>query len=359
MSTVVDELSVFRSSNQDGEERYLTPSEEFWRDHTAWLKNCGYILRPRYQHGWVPSWKGTDAMFMTREDGIFLPTPAAMDARRIRDGAGVCLKKINIETFEFEHEIGSFFSSGSIANDPRNHCVPILETLFVPDNDKIIIIVMPLLRIYSNPRFDTFGEAVDFFGQIFEGMKFMHDHNVAHRRDCSGPNIMMDGSKLFPNGFHPQAQKRKPDFYSGRAKFYTRTQRPPKYYIIDFGFSSRYETRNPPPLDSDPIIGADKTVPEFQSSAGDPPKPYDPFPVDVYYLGNVILREFIEGNPESLRDDNGKKYGFEFMKALADDMTAEDPAKRPTMDEVVERFAVIRNGLSSWKLRSRVVKASD
>ncbi|KAJ7852533.1 hypothetical protein B0H13DRAFT_1904580 [Mycena leptocephala] len=40
-------------------------------------------------------------------------------------------------------------------------------------------------------------------------------------------------------------------------------------------------------------------------------------------------------------------------------MTDEDPAQRPTMDEVVERFAKIRNGLSSRKLRSRVVKAGD
>ncbi|KAJ7140484.1 hypothetical protein C8R43DRAFT_588230 [Mycena crocata] len=358
MSTAMDESSVFPSSNRTGDDRHLTPSEKFWRDHTPWLKNCGYILRPRYQPGWVPSWKGTGKMFITREDGIFLPAPAAMDARRIRDGVGVYLKMINLELYKFEHEIGTFFSSGSVAKDPLNHCMPILETLFVPDNDKIIIIVMPMLRTYSNPRFDTFGEAVDFFGQIFEGMKFMHDHNVAHR-DCTGHNLMMDGSKMFPNGFHPQAQKRKPDFYSGRAKFYTRTQRPPKYYIIDFGFSRRYETRNPPPLIT-PIIGGDKTVPEFRISAnGDPPEPCDPFPVDVYYLGNMILREFIEGDPGSpLDDDDGKKYGFEFMKALADDMTAEDPAKRPTMDEVIERFAVIRNSLSSWKLRSRVVKAS-
>jgi hypothetical protein len=47
------------------------------------------------------------------------------------------------------------------------------------------------------------------------------------------------------------------------------------------------------------------------------------------------------------------------MRPLVDAMTAEDPAQRPTMDEVVERFAKIRNGSNSWKLRSRVVKAGD
>ncbi|KAJ6496883.1 hypothetical protein DFH09DRAFT_1103512 [Mycena vulgaris] len=40
-------------------------------------------------------------------------------------------------------------------------------------------------------------------------------------------------------------------------------------------------------------------------------------------------------------------------------MVQDDPAKRLTIDEVVARFDEIRAGLSSWKLRSRVVKKSD
>lgn len=34
-------------------------------------------------------------------------------------------------------------------------------------------------------------------------------------------------------------------------------------------------------------------------------------------------------------------------------MVQEDPSKRPTMDEVVQRFKVIVDNLSAWKLRSR------
>jgi hypothetical protein len=41
------------------------------------------------------------------------------------------------------------------------------------------------------------------------------------------------------------------------------------------------------------------------------------------------------------------------MEALVTDMVQNDPAKRPTMDEVVTRFSEIRSKLSTWKLRSR------
>jgi hypothetical protein len=40
-------------------------------------------------------------------------------------------------------------------------------------------------------------------------------------------------------------------------------------------------------------------------------------------------------------------------------MFQDDPAKRPTIDEVVSHFDDIQHGLSSWKLRSRVIKISD
>lgn len=47
----------------------LGPSEELWRDRSAWLESKGYRLRARYQPGWVPSWKSNGKMFMQCEDG--------------------------------------------------------------------------------------------------------------------------------------------------------------------------------------------------------------------------------------------------------------------------------------------------
>jgi hypothetical protein len=40
-------------------------------------------------------------------------------------------------------------------------------------------------------------------------------------------------------------------------------------------------------------------------------------------------------------------------------MVQEDPTKRPTMDQVVTRFAEIKGKLSTWKLRSRMARNNE
>jgi hypothetical protein len=106
--------------------------------------------------------------------------------------------------------------------------------------------------------------------------------------DCNSNNIMMEASAMFPQGFHPLLQNQEREF-TDEAKHFTRTQHPPKYYFLDFGISRRYDPANGPPLEL-PIEGGDRTVPEFQDGDG----PCDPFPTDVYYLGNLIRQEFLE-----------------------------------------------------------------
>lgn len=52
--------------------------------------------------------------------------------------------------------------------DSRNHSVPVLE-LFVDDEDpEISYMVMPFLRYFDSPEFQTVGEIVDFVDQILE-----------------------------------------------------------------------------------------------------------------------------------------------------------------------------------------------
>lgn len=34
----------------------LTRREIEWRDRQVWLESCGYMLRPRFRPGWIPSW---------------------------------------------------------------------------------------------------------------------------------------------------------------------------------------------------------------------------------------------------------------------------------------------------------------
>ena len=100
-------------------------------------------------------------------------------------------------------------------------------------------------------------------------------------------NIMLDPTHLYPDSFHPVATNLNRN-YSGDAKHFTRTQRPLKYYFIDFGLSRRYDPSDTNPMER-PIWGGDKEVPEFQNSN----EPRDPFATDVFYIGNAIRMDFI------------------------------------------------------------------
>ncbi len=53
------------------------------------------------------------------------------------------------------------------------------------------------------------------------------------------------------------------------------------------------------------------------------------------------------------------KRNLEFLSDLISDMTHDDPSKRLKMDEVVARFEVIRQGLSWWKLRSKISEKNE
>ena len=97
-----------------------------------------------------------------------------MDAIRIRDGKFMMLKRLKKSKHPYEVEISQFFSTESLASNPANHCVPILEVLQIPDDEDMVILVMPLLRSFDDPRFDTYGEVVECFKQLFIVIFFKH-----------------------------------------------------------------------------------------------------------------------------------------------------------------------------------------
>jgi hypothetical protein len=126
-----------------------------------------------------------------------------MDAVRVEDGRQVMLKKVLPEEGPHELLITQLFSSPGLKGDPTNHCVPLLDLINLsqtspvcPDGRKLMVI--PFLRPFKNPRFQTYGEFVAFFMQISEvgpstlssrlyltnsgqGLKFMHERKVAYR----------------------------------------------------------------------------------------------------------------------------------------------------------------------------------
>ena len=68
-------------------------------------------------------------------------------------------------------------------------------------------------------------------------------------------NIMFDPSEIYPEGFHATQMDRSRDF-KGRAKGYTRTQRLPHYYLIDFDLSRQYHSGKTIDI---PLRGGDKS----------------------------------------------------------------------------------------------------
>ncbi|KAH9920118.1 uncharacterized protein B0H18DRAFT_1193589 [Fomitopsis serialis] len=322
----------------------LATHEYHWRDRQAWLREQGYMLRPRYRPDWKPSWLGTAKYHRDCEDGLITLWPTVLDARRLSDGLPVMLKAIDTVIHPFEVEIGRYLSSEQLLHDPRNHCVHMLEVLRDPIDIKKSIIVMPLLKRFGNPEFQTFGEVVAFFKQAIEGLHFMHDHHVAHR-DISILNVMMDATPMYSKGlWHPVSAVYNRRF-TGGAEHSSRTERPIKYFYIDFGLSRRYDPADGPPREL-PIRGGDKSVPEFQEDGYDVAS--DPFRTDIYYLGNLMRTTFFE-----------KYRGFGFMKQLVADMVQDDPEKRPTIAEVGTRFDKICRRLSWWKLRTRLVAKEE
>ncbi|KAK0439930.1 hypothetical protein EV421DRAFT_1819310 [Armillaria borealis] len=325
----------------------LTIDEIFWRDHCMWLKECGYKLRPRLQPDWTPSWTGTNKLSVLCEDSEReLRSYNFIDAMDLSSGKVVALKLIRHLENPHELEIGMFLVKSP---DPHNHCVPILRELPVPDMDNHTII--------------TTGEGIRFLKEMLEALQFLHQQNITHRRtayaqiwcgDGGYTNIFMDATDMFPDSFHPQRRDLKYD-YSGPALYYRRTERPPKYYFINFGLSKRYKADDLPVLDL--VLGGDQTVPE----AIDIMSICDPFAVDVYYLGNALRAFLPKGTTANHKIRKGLRgmKSFGFMKPLVMAMVEPDPAKRIKVDEAVKRFAAIENGLSAMTLRGRVAYSNE
>ena len=110
----------------------------------------------------------------------------------ISTGSRVALKQLYKEDHPFEEDIARHLSSDPLSKDSRNHCVPLLDVLHLPVKDgdpDIRILVMPFLRPFDTPIFDTFGEVIECIRQLFE-VRFSYSLSVGtssliYLRDCS------------------------------------------------------------------------------------------------------------------------------------------------------------------------------
>ncbi|KAJ7602658.1 hypothetical protein DFH06DRAFT_1023579 [Mycena polygramma] len=240
------------------------------------------------------------------------------------------LKVVSTERHPFEVKIAQMLAGPPHEGEPRNHSIPVFEVLLDAEDDDKQILVMLLLLRFNQPIFDTVGEVVDCFRQIFEGIQYMHQKFIAHR-DCGVVNIVQDPTKLYPAGFHP-VQPRWDLSFKKHSRPITRAECWPRYYI-DFGLSRQYDPADGLPFEN-VILGGDKSPPEHRFLA------CNPFPTDIYFLGNLLNENFLM-----------KQEQWSFMEPLIGDMMLQEPAQRPTIGEVIQRFDELCRKLSSWHLR--------
>jgi len=158
-------------------------SEKWWVERQGALEQAGYLLRSRYRPGWKPSWTGTNKYYLDCEDAqsvrvsddfslstgylyLRFQLRVGMDVTRISDGKPVMLKRLPLQEGPYELEINKLFSTEPLFSNPRNHCVQLLDVIWLPNDPPII--VHPLLRPFYDPRLQTYGEFVTFFAQISE-----------------------------------------------------------------------------------------------------------------------------------------------------------------------------------------------
>lgn len=106
-----------------------------------------------------------------------------------------------------------------------------------------------------------------------QGIRFLHERNVAHRYN-SYNRLWRFKSDLFGS-----------DCTANNIKV-TATRRSPRYYFIGFGLSRQYPSRD---AMDEPLPGGDESAPEHRSS-----RVCNPFHTDIYYIGNLVRKEFME-----------------------------------------------------------------
>lgn len=307
-------------------------SEEWWRNHQKWLRTCGYSLRPRYDPGWsAPA---------SREEEL-RKAGWVMDAVRARDGAAVALKRVPHATASDEERIMRRLTSDPLVSHPDNPCPPLYEVLEVQDEDDVNIFVLPYLRPFDSPPFETIGEVMDFCRQAFRGLSFLHEHHIAHR-DPHSQNIMLDPQHMYPTGFYTGVAHhahRTPDFV-GRAQAFTRTQRPSKYYWIDYGLAVSAAPDALVPY----VRGGDKSIPETRQLVSEA----NSYKIDVWVMGHLLQKHLV------------RRYsGLHILDPLIASMCQDRPQDRSDMATATQHLDDIIMQLSTLHLRRLTARRKD
>ncbi|KAJ7158155.1 kinase-like domain-containing protein [Mycena filopes] len=324
-----------------GEFYRLTKPEKLWVSYYPFLLRLGYRLRPRYDPAWIPSWTAPgNKRHVTRcEDSLSIwLKDCILDAVRVADGRKVVLKRVPTESDELR--ILRYLSEPSVASNPWNRTIPILDTFLHPEDPTSTFIVMPYMRKFNYPPFHCRGEFVEAMRQFLEGLQFLHDSGIAHL-DIAPKNMMMEESRVVPKGSH-FIKTRSHDGTSDTFQWTNRCAVDAlQYYYIDFGISVHFPEGTTNPSTTGLLRGFEE-IPELSYTV-----PYNPFKVDAYQFG-MMIRTMIKTYP-----------ALATFRLLEEKMCSQIPDERPTPREALALLEEIARGMSKSQLRATMWQPGD
>ncbi|KAI0057568.1 kinase-like protein [Artomyces pyxidatus] len=263
-------------------------------------------------------------LYGNRGDGFqaILPARAVVFAARDRLNRDVVIKVVSKGTEgSRELDILQFLNTPLIRSDPANATVPVLQFLRAGD---WAFVVMPFCDACEYMPMVNAQETFELTDQLLSALSFLHSHRIAHL-DISSENILINHHGLTPNttmwvAGWPVPLDTPPEF---RSTF------PVRYMMMGFGSSIHFSSTLP--------FSACLADPSDRRRAHKAPESslrrYDPFAADVYQTGRLCYGWFSEV---------AHKIVPGFLELLRD-MTASDPAARPTAAVALERLRAIRD----------------
>ncbi|KAI0035083.1 kinase-like domain-containing protein [Vararia minispora EC-137] len=256
----VESATSFTSDDEDSSNRRQTP---YWQEHRQLLHSRGFRLntarnvRQYYEAYWAnnpdPHRRGCAEYQRARalHPDALCGDPGLPDnlfrGQRVSDGKRIIVKAVCLRSREAE--IMRCLSTAPLRNDPRNHCIPVVDIIPVPSHN-ITLIVM---EEWSSELIPDAPCCLHLFLNALQScithMVFMHEHHIAHL-DISLRNLVTD--------------------YNGH------------YACINYELSQSFAGIANPRICT---LRATEVPPELERGESS-----DPFKVDVWAMGILMLR---------------------------------------------------------------------
>ena len=116
---------MFQSMDLVDNSHELRDREVFWRDHYDWLKERGYLLRPRYRPGWVASWIGTDIKFPEKCEDYYIAVSEKLSSNDHVGDATLGLADLLNAAPQSDPATGLYPESATGTHDMREYRLPL------------------------------------------------------------------------------------------------------------------------------------------------------------------------------------------------------------------------------------------